>query len=541
MYSANAGISKLPFLFLTLIGSFFLINTPQFWLAYPDSGYYLGSAAEMLHSGRYYFNTLPNLQYYPGTSTVIALSYMLFGTSIYTTQLAFSLLTLGSLYVGYLVFYHITSSKLSAFVATIGFCSSYVFIESIHPILSDGIFVLFTFCCLLLFRIFHKHQNKSILLLLCFAVSFCALVRFQGLFLVVAMGIGLLWLLYKRVIGVRTFFIAGFLLVFPFILWTLRNYILHTPDAYNMANQFFFSLSGQRLYAPGLNGDVDSSWVSASWKYAVYRPLYSISTILESYFGYIPLDYKFVFVPLFVTISIPGFLTCIKKLSLLELSYIGFSTAYIAVDLLTKKHLYVLGRYWLPLLPFISLFFVVGVVWFCQKLAGSMNLITKKAYLTRAVSVALLVCFVVVGALNTTLYYKNISIYEPINQNLEKLSAFSKNSIPYNAVVAVNDWGVIPLTLNRYAIPLLNDDSHIHSVKKMIKYSTDYMVIVEKFKRSGEPALKLAEHRPDVFQLLQTFSSATSEANTFIFKINKEKMSLLLDELEQAGVDKAVR
>ncbi|WP_346992887.1 ArnT family glycosyltransferase [Alteromonas gracilis] len=537
MYSANARVSKLPLLFLTIISSYFLISTPQFWLAYPDSGYYLGSAIEVLNSGRYYFNTLPNLQYYPGTSSVITLGYMLFGTSIYTTQLVFSVLTLGSLYVGYLLFYQITSSKLSAFVATIGFGSSYVFIESIHPVLSDGIFVLFTFCCLLLFRVFNKHQNKSTLVLLCLAVSFCALVRFQGLFLVFAMGIALLWFLYKRTIDVKMFFITGFLLVFPFILWTLRNYILHTPDAYNMANQFFFSLSGQRLYAPGLNGDVDSSWVNASWKYAVYRPLYSISTILESYFGYIPLDYKFVFAPLFVIISISGFIKCIKKLSLLELTYIGFSTAYIAVDLLTKKHLYVLGRYWLPLLPFISLFFVMGVVWCCQKMVSSMNLITKKAHLTRVVSVALLVGFVIAGFLNTTLYYKNISIYEPINQNLDKLSAFSTNTIPLGAVVAVNDWGVIPLTLNRYAIPLLNDDSHIHSVKKMIKYSTDYMVIVEKFKRSGEPALKLAEDRPDVFQLLQIFSSTTPEANTFIFKIDKEKMPLLLDELEQAGVN----
>ena len=76
-----------------------------------------------------------------------------------------------------------------------------------------------------------------------------------------------------------------------------------------------------------------------------------------------------------------------------------------------------------------------------------------------------------------------------------------KNTDP-KATVAVSDWGVIPFTLKRTCYPVLNDESHLYTLKRMDKYQTEYLVILDKMGYWAPYARDMVKDIPHIFTLL---------------------------------------
>ena len=118
--------------------------------------------------------------------------------------------------------------------------SAGILVRQAFSILSDGLFLALVLSALLLWRRYSETSSNRTLVACCVVVAIAPLVRFHGLFLCAALGVGLLYNAYcAKGIDARSLTRAAavcLLVILPFALWTWRNWALHTPETFSMAS-----------------------------------------------------------------------------------------------------------------------------------------------------------------------------------------------------------------------------------------------------------------------------------------------------------------
>ena len=226
------------FLFIVVLSYFYYI--PHFWLIGSDEAIYLASANSLI-SAEYTFNRLPNLFYYPGTSSVIAIIKLICGNSPLILNIVFTTISVVTLFLIYKTF---NKNTLASLITIAIFSVNNQFIKYIYYIRSDILFVFLVYLTFVLWKKFLKDEETSILIVITVVAAFSALVRLEGLFICGTLFLSFSHFFYHKNKHLRT---VRPLLIFgvsstPFILWTWRNYLAYTKDAYNMALNFFFGL-----------------------------------------------------------------------------------------------------------------------------------------------------------------------------------------------------------------------------------------------------------------------------------------------------------
>jgi hypothetical protein len=509
--------------FLLIVTVFLIVTAPKFWITSPDSGYYVGTAESLVTSFQYYFNGMPNVLYYPGVAAILALPMSIVGENFWVFQCYFALISLCAVWLSRHYFsykdYGLAGVAVPIFLVL---SSGYLFL--IYSILSDAVFLTFSLLCLVLWRNYiRNHQNKYLIWCI-ILVALCPLIRFQGVFLCAALSCSLL----LRVFSVekpdrkQAFYLAcvATLIIFlPFAAWTLRNYFAHSADAFTMSNSFFFGLKGLTLYASGLTGNIDSSWIDADWKFPVYRSIFFFGGLAEFWVGALTTEEKTIFTILLMPFILLGVKSWAKRASSFELFYIVISVLFILKDLLLTKHLHVVPRYWVPLLPFVILTMAYGlqnIVDFSQKL--KMNKVMQGA------GALLIITIVAVSSPNLIKHINASERYENVAASMEKLQNFSIENIPETSRVATMDWGVLPHIMRRQSFPVLNDPHHQQTIERILKYQIEYLVIHDSFPRTSGLSRDMVEQYPEGFSLMFETHMGIEFAQAQIFKINLERL-----------------
>jgi hypothetical protein len=494
-------LSKYQLWVIILISAFFLYAAPSVWNFQPDSGIYIGTAKEMLDRGAYEFNGFPNLLYYPGMSSLLAIPMAVFGENFHVIHIYVTAITVLSLFLMRRYFpanqYGVTGLLVPILVA-----SSSVFSEQVRIIHSDGIFLTLLFGALLFWKRFDAAGDKRTLAACAVLVAFAPMLRFQGLYLVIALGGALLlrsfdmrkpdWRKLGRV------FLISFLVLLPFLLWTARNYFLHTPDTHNMFNRFAFGLGGLELYAKGF-GKVD--WIDAQWKYGVYNFMYITQGLAQTVFGsnVIGLFGLQITVVLVLVLLALGAIKWFKLATNLERIYVIVCLGFIVWRSFNASSLYVVDRYWLPVLPF--LFVMAG--------KGFGNLIRVSSRIRMdgpTIAIAIVSTSLAFGkgglwnvyeATETARagYRENEDVRRAIGEYVEK-------NIPQDAIFGTVDWGVLPFTVDRQSFLLLTDESHHASLRRIDKYNVEYLALMSGLAAASEPSFQMVEDLPEFFDEL---------------------------------------
>jgi hypothetical protein len=298
---------------------------------------------------------------------------------------------------------------------------------------------------------------------------------------------------------------------------------MYTPDTFNMANYKFFGLEGLALYSKGLAGNVSSDWIDANWKYPIYRSALYFGSLAESWVGYISLTNKVLLTPFIAGFIALGLKPWYKNATFLELFYVGISLAFIVKDMLFVNSLYMVARYWLPLLPF-------TILWFCLGVSVLLTYPLFKRIQTplRLMTMSCIAIVLVVSAfINVNKFSNKLIRDKVIETSLIELKAFSLANIPKNSKVVTMDWGVLPLTLQRDSFPVLNDPEHHETIDRMLKYKTEFLVIHGNFPRTSVSATELAIDNPEIFKLIYENHQDKSYAHTQVYKINLLRLEQL--------------
>ncbi|GAA6184339.1 hypothetical protein [Aliiglaciecola sp. NS0011-25] len=521
-------IEKLSFIqkiLLTILSAYLLWTIPSAWLQYPDSGYYLGTATTMLDTFRYWFNFQPNLQYYPGTSIVISVPLFLAGENFWVLQGFMGVISLLGIW-GVARYFSVAKYGVVGFFAPFFVICSGIVMIHFYALISDTLFLSITIAALLCWRHYDQSGHKGFLLACCALVAFSSLVRLQGLFFCGALGLALLIHVYQYnkdtlTLSVFKMLVIGGAVCLPFVLWTLRNYLAHTPDTFNMANGYFFGLKGLSIYAKGLPGNASSEVVEAAWQFPLYRTSMFVGGLFESWYGGVStLNRHIITVTMLLLIGV-GVRPWAKRANKLELLYVGFSLVFISKDILLNKNLHIVYRYWIPMLPFIVIMLGFGI-----KTIASMKALKglKKPAQYSAITI---VCVLMLLSLpNLAKIHGQKDKLQNEQDLITRLSEFAHQELPLDAVIATVDWGVLPYVLQRRSIPLLNDPDNKQSIARMLKYRTEYLVTYDKFGRMSEPAEYMVEQNPQAFTQLFQATSSSSE-NNLIIRLYKVDLNAL--------------
>lgn len=504
MTDSSIKIYKYQFWVLILISGFFLWTAPVIWRYSPDGGVYIGTALSLVETGQYSFNGHPNLLYYPGFSILLAALVSLFGVNFQVLHLFTAMMAVLSLWL-VRAYFPVSRYGLAGALAPVLLACTAIFQEQAFRILSDATFLATVLGALLLWRVYEEKTNRWALAACFLLVCYAPLVRLEGVFLCAGFGGALL---LKAVTGnahkmrnTAIAIMAGLSTVIPFALWTWRNYHLYTPDTFNMANKFFFGLKGLVIRLPGYGyGRVD--WIDAEWKYGFYNALHLVQAYVKGIFGEIvtrALSLEAVFV-LFVGIVLIGSMRWFKNATRMEQIFIGLATLFVMYRSLTSHSLYVVPRYLLALSPFILVSAGLGVTLVTKLLArtplqhamGAVIMVTVVLILSRGVENA-----------SAEVNPNRSAYYENANQVLENLVSYVGKNVPQNVTIATTDWGILPFKLKRESYQILNDKddkTHLLTLERMVKYRTQYLVILEPSSISAPAAQTMVDDLPSLFK-----------------------------------------
>lgn len=519
-------LSKTAFWMLVVLSLLLLATVPDVWIYRPDSGIYIGTTHNLLTTGKYAFNGHPNLLYYPGMTALLALPIALFGIEFYPLNLISTLVVIALLFAARRLFQR-PELGIAGLLAPFVMLASSDLLEQRITILSDAPFVLITVLAMLSWGKYQKTQDTRLLVLTTLLVALGTLFRFQGLVLIGAFAIALfLDLLPRKPLRISVAWAAAFatLAATPFVLWTVRDYLLYSPDTPNMVLKFFFGKHPLPLRAPG-SFHVD--WIDARWKYGVYNLLLStdafINTLLPSKLvASVPLEGRFI---VFWGLVAIGARKWYPNASILERTWVVLILAFYAYWMLRSGVLYFTTRQMLfPALPFLVLFLVLGATtlleWIRQPLA-------------RRIANAMAACvlaFVVYAGIRQS-YHNLANIendYRPANAELKEMRQYIAEHIPQDERLAVTDWGILPLFAKRESYPVLNDDSHKHSLTRIAKYRTAHLVILSPSSLEVGYAKAMVKDYPDIFTEEANFVAGPGqEPRIDIYSIDLEQIAAL--------------
>jgi hypothetical protein len=394
-------------------------------------------------------------------------------------------------------------------------------------ILSDAPFLAFSLGALLLWRIYEKKSSRWALIACGLVAAYAPLLRFQGLFLCGAFGLALFFkalLSEKRsVFRVTTGAVIGLATLVPFAAWTYRNFVQFTPDTFNMANQYFFGQMGLSMYAPTF---AKAEWIGAGWKYGIYNLAYQLRELGVVVFGRSVMDV----VPTEVVVLLLGGLIAVgspqwfKKASRFEQIYIIVSVVFFIKQSLGSSWLRIVQRYWLPLLPFVMVSAGLGLSFLYNK--------AKRTQFRWALGVFIgfMVLLIVQNGINSFRYLRSKGdYYKSGNEVMAKVRDFMDKRTDAAVPVATTDWGVMPFVLKRTCYPVLNDESHVLSLERMEKYKTGYLVILDGSGVWAEPARKMVQDLPQLFNSMFEVDPGEDLPSASVYEVDLEGVKKVLN------------
>lgn len=513
-----------------LIGAslFMIATTPVAWHFTPDSGVYIGTAQSIADTGAYRFNGYPNLLYYPGYSTLLSLTILPFGVSHHAMQGVSACLYALTIGLAGIAFSR-TRYGWAGVVTPVVLAGTALLVSLSHLILSDVFFVTLILAAIVSWQCFEASGKVYFALMCAGFVAFSPMVRFEGLVVCIAFGAAMLWRAWERSTPIpRAVVISGLwgaLTLVPFALWTARNFVQHTPDTFNMANGFLFGLRGLDLYAPG-HGAVD--WLDSDGQYFLHRLYRDVLGLGKGILGTVPVGWlgDQVVVVFSLVIAGLGLGPWARRASLMERSLLfSFVFFFLYRHYSAGPTLYIVTRYWLPMLPFVLLVCAIGLA---RMVGWLQNAWARRLALTLIVSLASLVF---VNSWVSHQASQAASTHYAESEVLrERLRNFSRKHIPKDARVAVSDWGVVPLTLERQSYQLLDDRDHMLSLARMAKFQTEYFVIWLGF--GGQISLqmiRLVKGYPNLFERM-AFPMTRVGPNAALFRVDLAAVDRILAE-----------
>jgi len=518
-------IEQIQKFFLFFITAFILVSTPSSWIQFPDSGIYLGTAENMLKNQNYQFNGFPNLLYYPGISGLLLLPLSLFSDNYFFLQLYVVSISLFGIWVIRNYYTYKTYGGIGFFLPFLVLFSS-VYSQHIYVLSSDCIFLTTTIFALFCWNKFESSNNKKYLYWCMFLVSASSLIRFQGVFICLALSMTVFLRAWQLSIvkNRRSFLLQALtitiIISLPFFLWTMRNYLLHTPDTFNMANARFFGMHGLNLYAIGLPGDTSTEGIDSFGQLPLYRSALYFGGLFEFLYGGITLTNKIILLPILITILLLGIKPWAKRANNLEIFYIVFSIVFFVKSILFQNNLHIILRYWIPLLPFIFLALGLGV----QTMINHKWMKPVRQYI-QGVTLCFMFILLAIAFPNITKQVELEDFRLKEAKSLASLKVFFEENIPQESIVATTDWGVMPRTINRRSFMVFNDPDHKQTIQRMLKYKTEFLVTYGKFSRMNKPTLAMVSSQPDSFTLIYTANKNNPNLSIFVYKVNLKKLS----------------
>jgi hypothetical protein len=522
----NSILDRYQFWGLVLVSILLLSAAPSIWYFHPDSGIYLSSAKTLLETGQYTFNGYPNLIYYPGFSLLLCLPISIFGFNYFVINLFCAVIAVSSLWLIRAYFnrrrYGIVGLILPFIVS-----SAWIFQEQVFYIMSDGTFLTISMAALLLWRIYNEQAKKWALAVCVLLIAFAPLVRFQGLFLAGAFGLALLYKFIRskdfKIKRLVLLFAAGIICASPFALWTVRNYTKYTPDTYNMANNFFFGQKGLSLYAPDY---MTKESIDAEWKYGVMNTARLIRGLGVTLFGenVIGLIPSVLVVGVLVILIAIGCIKLLKLASNFERIYLFVSCAYFFYDSLSSSNLYIVPRYWLPLLPFAAIAAGFGLQW----ISGLVSNIQYKVIVTTAISFIVIMIFSY-GSTVCVRYVHKSRYWENAHKVINQIKDYMDENTSGDVKIASSDWGVMPFILERQCYKVLTGELYDLSLERINKYQTEYLVTVDKIGWASNFVSKMANKYPEIFSLEYEIKAQERSPGGAIYKIDIERVGQYLE------------
>ena len=518
---------------LLMVSVAIVIGAPEVWNYTPDSGVYVGSASTIVEQGRYWFNGHPNLLYYPGTSAVVALPVAIFGLNFHAIHLVFSLLAVTVLWLAR-AYFSVERFGWAGLALPFLLAANQLFQIQAQQILSDLLLLNLVLLALLAWRKYDITRNEGWFYVCAVAVAAAPMVRFQGLFLLGAFGLAVLVHIAKRRNEIdwrrviRHLAVAA-LTTLPFSIWTLRNYLLHTPDTYNMANAFFFGLEGLRISGPGF-GEVD--WIDAEWKYPVYQIMYLFGGLGDSFLGnlsnLLPLEVRTGTVLVLMT---AGLWPWLKRAGMLEIVFVALILILLVEGVTDSKSMRIVDRYWIPILPFVISIAGQGLGQIRGVLAGG-----RLRTLTTYGSGILMALILVVGTLS---WSKRLSPEASdriarINSVASQVAEHVDQSLPPDALIMASDWGVAPFLTKRKTIQVLRSPCDQGTLELIHERKPAALVVLPGFLRSSM-ADELAMRYPDAFQEVFRSGNRGHRESGAVYHIEHDQVpqALALSSCEQ--------
>lgn len=529
---AALGMERTQFLLLACISLLLLLTAPDFWSYNPDSGIYIGTAINMLEQGRYWFNGHPNILYYPGVSALLTVPLTIWGLDFHILHLLFAAIAVATLWA---IRSYFTTDQLgwTGWLMPFLVAASSLFMFHTQVIMSDVLFLGTTIGALLAWRRFRADGHPGYLAACALLVAYAPLVRFHGLFLLGGFGLGLLHVMYlERKSGwprLASLAGAGVLVILPFALWTLRNYLLYTPDTYNMAGKFFFGQEGLAVMGSDW-GKVD--WIDAAWKYPIYQAIslfsgLGTSFVMEELRAFFPSQIK---AALALGLLLLGLWPWLKASNLMESAYVLVSLAFLVDNALGGTKMYIPARHWVPMLPFFLLIAGMGLRTLFNWAPGS---VMRKAV---GISISTLIALVLVSGLKNgysllagDFRSKSVAHYEAT----QKLSDYVVANTPKDAVLLTTDWGVAPMLTRRMSHQVARSYCAKGTLRLIERHKPGFLMATPGMMRS-ELALGLADDYPALFKPLFSAGDHTDSSFGAVYKID---LSQLDDAIARTSCD----
>lgn len=515
----------MQFWLLVFISIVFLSIAPEAWQFTPDGGVYIGTTLNMLEQGEYSFNGHPNLHYYPGFSTILLVPISLFGLNFHILHIFCAAIVVAVLWLAR-AYFTPTRYGLAGLAAPLLLACNEILHRQLVMILSDATFVATILAALLSWRKYEQDGSWYALTGCTILVAAAPIIRFEGLFLTVAFSLAIFIRLLSHSASKQAASIKApvlfLIVIMPFAVWTWRNYVLYTPDTFNMANSFFFGLKGLKLYAP-THFKVD--WIDASWKYGVYNTMYALQALLRSFLGYVAILFSLMgaILLLFIVLA-SGIPSWLRRANNMERAIVILLAAFFFWRTLSASNMYVVNRYWVSLLPFISLVAALGVsrLYLLLRSTPIRNIYASVVLLLAATTVA--------QGVNSPIRKtdsEEVQYYENANLVLSAMADYVDSTTDPDTIIATTDWGVLPLYLQRESYQVLNDDDHLMSLARIDKYQPELLAILDGVSAFPASARKMAEDLPELFTLLQNFNPENDDPGPkgSIYAVNRNRIS----------------
>jgi hypothetical protein len=527
-----ANLAKSQLWFLAAVSGLLLWMAPEVWNFTPDGGIYVGTANALAEGEGYRFNGHPNLLYYPGLSSLLSMTILAFGIDFHVMHLMCAGIALACLWLARAYFSH-DRYGIAGLAVPVLMVSAGIFLRQVFNILSDGLFLALVLGAALLWRRYAETSSGRALIGCCVLVAAAPLVRFEGLLLCVALGAALLHKgLRDRRLDPR--FLARLAAIFiaivaTFALWTWRNWVLYTPDTFNVANSFFFGLGGMRLYAPDLAAGQSDAPV---WHYAAFRVVLFVTalgkTILgDSTIATLPRGVWFVAI---IGLAAAGAARWFARATSLERVFVLLSLVFLLLwTLKGGRSLYIVPRYWLPVLPFVLVLVGLGVAALHDRVRG-----TPVRYAVAATAVALVALATVNGAGHIVGHSVRSAYYRSADDVIRRTAAYVAEQVPAETRIAATDWGVLPFSLERRSVQTLNDESHQLTLARMSRYQTRYLVILDGLAVFPRFARRMIARFPDMFSLVFEARPAGRGPVASVYVVDLEKIDSALGQTSRA-------